>query len=65
MREEQHTAPLSLNLAFIPQTNLIDKPPQVGNATEEGFGTAGILHHLSFLRTNFLLDLQALSRETQ
>jgi hypothetical protein len=54
-----------LNLALIPQTNLIDKPPQVGHAPEESFGTAGILHHLSFLRTIILRDLQALPRETQ
>jgi len=37
----------------------------VGNATEEGFGAPWILHHLSFLRTIILLDLQALPRETQ
>ena len=54
-----------LNLACVPQTNLVDKPPQVGNATEERFGAPGILHHLRFLRTIILLDLQALPRETQ
>ena len=32
-----------LNLACMPKTNLIDEPPQVGNATEKGFGTAKIL----------------------
>jgi hypothetical protein len=31
-----------LNLTGVPQPNLINEPPQVGNATEEGFGTAGI-----------------------
>src|SRR6185503_3359142 len=36
-----------LNLTCIPQTNLVNKPPQVGNATEESLGTAGIsLLHL-------------------
>ncbi|TKS60592.1 MAG: hypothetical protein EWM73_03094 [Nitrospira sp.] len=27
----------------MPQTNLVDKPPQVRNATEQGFGASGIL----------------------
>jgi len=32
-----------LNLARIPQTNLIDEPPQVGNATEQSVRAAGVL----------------------
>jgi hypothetical protein len=27
----------------MPQTNLIDKPPEMRNAAKEGFGTAGVL----------------------
>ena len=42
--------------------NVLDKPPPIGNPTEEGFGAPWILHHLSFLRTNILLDLQACRR---
>ena len=31
-----------LNLACVPQTNLVDKPPQVGNATKESFRAARV-----------------------
>src|SRR5206468_1183916 len=31
-----------LNLTCVPQTNLVDKPPQVGNATEQSLGTSRI-----------------------
>ena len=41
--ETHHYVVVVLNLTRMPQANLLDKPPQVGNATEQGFGTAGIL----------------------
>jgi hypothetical protein len=42
-----------LNLACVPQTNLIDKPPQMCDATKESFGAAGI----SLLRHSVFFDL--------
>ena len=38
-----------LNLACMPQSNLIDEPPQVGDAAKESFGATriGLLHLLS------------------
>lgn len=32
---------VALSLAFMPQTNLVNEPSQMGNATEQDFGAAG------------------------
>jgi hypothetical protein len=34
-----------LNLARVPQTNLVNEPPQVGYSTEKSFGTSRVIRH--------------------
>src|SRR5690349_13617345 len=53
-----------LNLPGIAEPDLVDKPPQMGNATEQRFRAAGIgwLGHRSDLQLTAVTALQPLSR---
>ena len=53
-----------LNLAHIPQANLVDKPTQVGNVTEQSFGTEGVGLYKRALLTRRNAGKEIMSRQS-